>query len=122
VARIIRWTNDHFVIEMPVISVILVIMIALALVTNFIGVHTVLGAFAAGIMIGQSPISANLICYDISRLAFFFCAEAPPDPQRFRSNGLRHKKGEVGVQQPFALRVARRRTHASGWASGVVWN
>jgi Kef-type K+ transport system membrane component KefB len=56
VARIIRWTNDHFVIEMPVISVILVIMIALAVVTNFIGVHTVLGAFAAGIMIGQSPI------------------------------------------------------------------
>ncbi len=56
VARIIRWTNDHFIIEMPVISVILVIMILLALVTNFIGVHTVLGAFVAGIMIGQSPI------------------------------------------------------------------
>jgi Kef-type K+ transport system membrane component KefB/nucleotide-binding universal stress UspA family protein len=56
VARIIRWTNDHFVIEMPVITVILVIMIALALLTNFIGVHTVLGAFVAGIMIGQSPI------------------------------------------------------------------
>ena len=56
VARIIRWTNDHFVIEMPVISVILVIMIVLALVTDFIGVHTVLGAFMAGIMVGQSPI------------------------------------------------------------------
>jgi len=56
VARIIRWTHDHFVIEMPVISVILVIMIVLALVTDFIGVHTVLGAFMAGIMVGQSPI------------------------------------------------------------------
>ncbi|MEP6669188.1 MAG: cation:proton antiporter [Chthoniobacter sp.] len=56
VARIIRWTNDNFIIEMPVISLILVLMIALALVTNAIGVHTVLGAFAAGIMIGQSPI------------------------------------------------------------------
>ena len=56
VARIIRWTNDRFTIEMPVISLILVIMILLALVTNFIGVHTVLGAFVAGIMIGQSPI------------------------------------------------------------------
>ena len=56
VARIIRWTNDFFTVEMPVISVILVIMIVLALVTNFIGVHTVLGAFVAGIMIGQSPI------------------------------------------------------------------
>ena len=56
IARIIRWTNDNFVIEMPVISVILVIMFVLSLVTNFIGVHTVLGAFVAGIMIGQSPI------------------------------------------------------------------
>lgn len=56
VARIIRWTNDHLVIEMPVISVILILMIALSLVTDFIGVHTVLGAFVAGIMIGQSPI------------------------------------------------------------------
>jgi K+:H+ antiporter len=41
---------------MPVITMILVILIALAVVTNFIGVHTVLGAFVAGIMIGQSPI------------------------------------------------------------------
>ena len=55
-ARLIRWTNDHFIIEMPVISFILVIMIGLALVTNLIGVHTLLGAFVAGIMIGQSPI------------------------------------------------------------------
>ncbi|MDR3405746.1 MAG: cation:proton antiporter [Chthoniobacter sp.] len=56
IARLIRWTNDNFIIEMPVISLILVLMIALALVTNAIGVHTVLGAFVAGIMIGQSPI------------------------------------------------------------------
>ncbi len=56
VGRIIRWANDSFVIEVPVISVILVLMIALALLTNFIGVHTVLGAFVAGILIGQSSI------------------------------------------------------------------
>ena len=56
VARAIRFTNDHFVIEMPVISAILVITLLLALVTDYIGVHTVLGAFVAGIMIGQSPI------------------------------------------------------------------
>jgi len=56
IARLIRWTNDHFTIEMPVISLILAVMIVLALITNAIGVHTVLGAFVAGIMIGQSPI------------------------------------------------------------------
>lgn len=46
---------------MPVISVILLIAIALALITNFIGVHTLLGAFVAGIMIGQSPILTKRI-------------------------------------------------------------
>lgn len=56
VARLIRWVNDRFLIEMPVISVILILMLVLALATDFIGVHTVLGAFVAGIMIGQSPI------------------------------------------------------------------
>ncbi len=56
VARVIRWTNDRFVSEVPVLSLILVLMIGLALLTNVIGVHTVLGAFVAGVMIGESPI------------------------------------------------------------------
>ena len=56
VFHVIRWTNDHFVSELPVITVILVIMGAMALATNAIGVQTVLGAFVAGILIGESPI------------------------------------------------------------------
>ncbi|HKT72943.1 MAG TPA: cation:proton antiporter [Steroidobacteraceae bacterium] len=53
---LIRWSNDRFVSELPVISMILVIMGAMALITHAIGVHTVLGAFVAGILVGQSPI------------------------------------------------------------------
>ncbi|HEX5209808.1 MAG TPA: cation:proton antiporter [Steroidobacteraceae bacterium] len=56
VFHVIRWTNDHFVSELPVITVILVIMGVMALTTNAIGVQTVLGAFVAGILIGESPI------------------------------------------------------------------
>ncbi|MCW5734936.1 MAG: cation:proton antiporter [Enhydrobacter sp.] len=56
VARLIVWVNDHMTIEMPVITAILVVMLTLALTTDMIGVHTALGAFIAGIMIGQSPI------------------------------------------------------------------
>jgi Kef-type K+ transport system membrane component KefB/nucleotide-binding universal stress UspA family protein len=52
----IRWANDTFVSEMAVISVILVITGLMALATNAIGVHTVLGAFVAGVLVGQSPI------------------------------------------------------------------
>ena len=53
---LIRWTNDHFVSEFAVITVILLIMIAMALATYLIGMQTVLGAFVAGILIGESPI------------------------------------------------------------------
>jgi Kef-type K+ transport system membrane component KefB/nucleotide-binding universal stress UspA family protein len=53
---LIRWSNDHFVSEVPVITTILAVMGGMALITDAIGVHTVLGAFVAGILIGQSPI------------------------------------------------------------------
>ena len=53
---LIRWTNDNFESEFPVITTILVIMIALALVTQWLGVNMVLGAFVAGVLVGESPI------------------------------------------------------------------
>jgi Kef-type K+ transport system membrane component KefB/nucleotide-binding universal stress UspA family protein len=54
--RIIVWCNDNLAIEVPVISAILLIMLTMALTTELIGVHSALGAFIAGILIGQSPI------------------------------------------------------------------
>jgi Kef-type K+ transport system membrane component KefB len=56
VFRVIRWANDSFVSEVPVITAILVVTGLMALTTDAIGVHTVLGAFIAGILVGQSPI------------------------------------------------------------------
>jgi Kef-type K+ transport system membrane component KefB/nucleotide-binding universal stress UspA family protein len=56
VAWIIRWTNDSMLIEVPVITAILIVMLVMALSTELIGVHTALGAFVAGILVGQSPI------------------------------------------------------------------
>src|SRR5215469_7833160 len=56
VFRLIRWANDNFGSDFPVITTILIIMAAMALTTQLIGVNTVLGAFVAGILIGESPI------------------------------------------------------------------
>ncbi|MEP7030128.1 MAG: cation:proton antiporter [Pseudolabrys sp.] len=53
---IIRWVNDTFVSDFAVITAILAIMSAMAMITHAIGVHTVLGAFVAGILVGESPI------------------------------------------------------------------
>ncbi len=52
----IRWANDNFRSDFPVITMILVIMCCLALITQLLGVRTVLGAFMAGVLIGESPI------------------------------------------------------------------
>ena len=56
VFRLIRWANDNFRSDFPVITTILIIMAAMALTTQLIGVNTVPGAFVAGILIGESPI------------------------------------------------------------------
>jgi Kef-type K+ transport system membrane component KefB/nucleotide-binding universal stress UspA family protein len=61
VFRLIRWTNDNFLSEVPVVTAILVVMGVMALITQFIGVHTVLGAFVAGMLVGQSPILSKHI-------------------------------------------------------------
>jgi K+:H+ antiporter len=61
VFALIRWTNDHFVSEAAVVTLILLVMAVMALTTQLIGVHTVLGAFVAGILIGESPILTRQI-------------------------------------------------------------
>jgi Kef-type K+ transport system membrane component KefB/nucleotide-binding universal stress UspA family protein len=61
VFEIIRWTNDNFKSDLPVLSAIIAIMGGMAMITNAIGVHTVLGAFVAGILVGESPILTRQI-------------------------------------------------------------
>ncbi len=79
VSLLIRWANDTLVSEMPVISVILAVTIIMALITQWIGVHTVLGAFVAGILIGESPILTKHIDEELRGLItalfmpVFFC-------------------------------------------------
>ena len=73
VSLAIRWVNDNFASEFAVITTILVIMGAMALTTQAIGVHTVLGAFVSGILIGESPILTRHIDEQLRGLitAFF---------------------------------------------------
>jgi Kef-type K+ transport system membrane component KefB/nucleotide-binding universal stress UspA family protein len=58
---LIRWVNDTFVSEYAVVTAILIVMCAMALVTQAIGVNTVLGAFVAGVLVGESPILSQHI-------------------------------------------------------------
>ncbi len=61
VFQLIRWANDYLVSSAAVITVILLLMCGMAMVTHLIGVHTVLGAFVAGVLVGESPILTKQI-------------------------------------------------------------
>ena len=61
VFQLIRLANDHLVSASPVVTVILLLMSAMALITHLIGVHTVLGAFITGVLVGESPILTKQI-------------------------------------------------------------
>jgi Kef-type K+ transport system membrane component KefB/nucleotide-binding universal stress UspA family protein len=72
VSLAIRWANDTFLSEYAVLTTILVIMGLMALITDMIGVHTVLGAFVAGILIGESPILTKHIDEQLRGLIIAF--------------------------------------------------
>jgi Kef-type K+ transport system membrane component KefB/nucleotide-binding universal stress UspA family protein len=74
VGKLIVWVNDNMTIDVPVITAILVVMLTLALTTELIGVHTALGAFVAGIMVGQSPILTEHIENELRGFIFAFFA------------------------------------------------
>jgi Kef-type K+ transport system membrane component KefB len=61
VYRLLRWSNDNLKSELALVTVVVVIAAVLALATAAIGVHLLLGAFVAGILIGQSPLLTRRI-------------------------------------------------------------
>jgi Kef-type K+ transport system membrane component KefB/nucleotide-binding universal stress UspA family protein len=71
-AGLIVWVNDHMTIEVPVITAILVVMLAMALITDLLGVHMALGAFVAGLLVGQSPILTEHIEGQLRGFIFAF--------------------------------------------------
>ena len=78
---------------------ILVIMGTMALVTDALGVHTVLGAFVAGILVGQSPILTQHIDEQLRgfTIAFFM-------PVFFCSGRIKYRLDDAG--QSDAARAA----------------
>ena len=72
VSVIIRWVNDTFASDFAVITAILLIMGAMAMITDLIGVQSVLGAFVAGLLIGESPILTRHIDEQLRGLIFAF--------------------------------------------------
>ena len=129
VSLAIRWVNDTFVSEFAVITAILVIMGLMALTTHMIGVHAVLGAFVAGILVGESPILTRHIDEQLRGLilAFFMPVFFGTAGLERRSHGAQGPSPSVADARPdrhrhdrkIRRRLPRRRARRAVAARGA---
>lgn len=70
---VLRWVNDHLSTRDGLITGMVVLLLASAAITQAIGVHIVLGAFAAGLILSQTPVVNHKVVrpLEIVTMAFF---------------------------------------------------
>lgn len=70
---ILRWVNDHLSTRDGLITGMVVLLLASAATTEALGVHIVLGAFAAGLILSNAPVVNHKVVrpLEIVTMAFF---------------------------------------------------
>ncbi len=69
----LRWVNDHVSTSDGLITGMVVLLLTSAAITQALGVHIVLGAFAAGLILSQAPVVNHKVVrpLEIVTMAFF---------------------------------------------------
>lgn len=61
----LRWIHDSVSIDFALISFVAILLLVSSAITQFIGVHVVLGAFAVGVIIAQSPLTGEKVLHPL---------------------------------------------------------
>ncbi|MCW5821554.1 MAG: cation:proton antiporter [Cyanobacteria bacterium TGS_CYA1] len=80
---ILRWVNDHVSSKEALITAMVVLLLSCAATTQALGVHIVLGAFAAGVILSQAPVINHKVVKPLETVTMGFFA-----PIFFASSGL----------------------------------
>lgn len=64
----LRWIQDNTSIPFASISFVAILLLVSSAITQFIGVHVVLGAFAVGVVIAQSPLIGEKVLHPIEAI------------------------------------------------------
>lgn len=64
----LRWIHDKSNIPFAPISYVAILLLVSSAITQFIGVHVVLGAFAVGVVIAQSPLAGEKVLHPIEAI------------------------------------------------------
>jgi Kef-type K+ transport system membrane component KefB/nucleotide-binding universal stress UspA family protein len=80
---ILRWVNDKVSTKHGLITAMVVLLLGCAATTQAVGIHIVLGAFAAGVILSQAPVINQKVIRPIETVTMGFFA-----PIFFASAGL----------------------------------
>lgn len=97
----LRMVNDRMRVEHAVLSAVVVMMMIAAAVTQFLGVHAVLGAFAFGILLRDAPVASGRVIHPIETLTSALFA-----PIFFAAAGLHVNLGVLANPQLLGVAVA----------------
>lgn len=64
----LRWIQDNVSIPFAAISFVAILLLVSSAITQFIGVHVVLGAFAVGVVIAQSPLIGDKVLHPLEAI------------------------------------------------------
>ncbi|MGH7907969.1 MAG: cation:proton antiporter [Candidatus Binataceae bacterium] len=98
IAALLRWINDNSTVEHSTLTVMIVIGIACAVITQAIGIHAVFGAFAAGLMLGQSARVRKIDMHELTAVSTGFLA-----PVFFAYSG--YKTDLFAIASPLVLLI-----------------
>ncbi len=63
--NLFRWAQDRSHVDYASISLVIVCLLLSSAITQFIGVHVILGAFAIGVLLAQSPLVGQRVLHPL---------------------------------------------------------
>lgn len=116
VRRILRWVNDRLRVEHALLTAVIVMMLLSAAATQFIGVHAVLGAFVAGILLRESPVINERVLHPVETVTSAIFA-----PIFFAAAGLHVNLGVLASPPLLAMAALLTGAAALGKIAGCYW-
>ncbi len=116
VRRLLRWVNDRLRVEHALLTAVIVLMLLSAAATQFIGVHAVLGAFVAGILLRESPVINERVLHPVETVTSAIFA-----PIFFAAAGLHVNLGVLASPPLLGMAALLTGAAALGKIAGCYW-
>jgi Kef-type K+ transport system membrane component KefB/nucleotide-binding universal stress UspA family protein len=113
---LLRWVNDKVSTRDGLITAVIVMLLLGAASTQALGIHIVLGAFAVGVILSQTPVINNKVIHPLETVTMGFFA-----PIFFAASGLNINLGSLLQPQLAAITIFLCVASMASKIAGCFW-